>query len=149
MMRKYPERPLVGVGAVIIREGKILLVKRANEPNKGRWSVPGGLVRKGESLVEALKREIKEELNVDVEVGDVACVADEIFYDERGEIPYHYVIIDFFAEIYGNPKPGSDAADVKWIPLSEIDKVDVVDFVRMLIKKIIRKDDNIYLRKNK
>ena len=146
-MRRYPERPLVGVGAVIIKEGKILLVKRANEPNKGRWSVPGGLVRKGESLVDALKREIREELNVDIDVGDVACVTDEIFYDDKGGVAYHYVVIDFFAEIRGNPKPGSDAADVKWVSLKEIDKIDVVEFVKMLVEKITRKEGGIYLRK--
>ncbi len=146
-MREYPERPLVGVGAVIIENGKILLVKRANEPNKGKWSVPGGLVRTGESLVEALKRELKEELNVDAEVFDVACVTDEIFYDEYKRVRYHYVVIDFFAKISGNPKAGSDAAEIRWIPMKEIDEIEAVDFVKMLVKVISNERRNIYISK--
>ncbi len=146
-MREYPERPLVGVGAVIIEDEKILLVKRANEPNKGKWSVPGGLVKAGESLIEALKRELKEELNVDAEIFDVACVTDEIFYDEDRRVRYHYVVIDFFAKIFGDPKAGSDAADIRWIPLANIDEIDAVDFVKTLVKVISDKKRNIYISK--
>lgn len=145
-MRRYPENPLVGVGAVVIRDGKILLVKRANEPNKGKWSVPGGLVRTGETLEEALKREILEELGVSVEVGDVACVTDEIFYDENRNVEYHYIVIDFYADINGEPRPMSDAADVAWFDLNRIDEIDVVDFVFRLVENITKNSGRIYLR---
>ncbi len=145
-MRKYPERPLVGVGAVIIRDGKILLVKRANEPNRGRWSVPGGLVRSGERLKDALKREIREELGVDITVGDVACVTDEIFLDEKGNAEYHYIVIDFFADIIdGAPRAMSDAEDVEWFDLSRIEGGNVVYFVEKLVRRILSEKDEIYI----
>ncbi|AIY90074.1 NUDIX hydrolase [Geoglobus acetivorans] len=145
-MRRYPERPLVGVGAVIVRDRKILLVKRANEPNKGKWSVPGGLVRRGERLEEALEREIREELGVEVVVKDVACVTDEVILDENGVVEYHYVIIDFFAEITGEPRAMSDAEEVAWVELDDIESVDVVDFVKKLAAKIEGAVTGTYLR---
>ncbi len=145
-MRRYPERPLVGVGAVVIRDGKILLVKRANEPNRGKWSVPGGLVRTGETLEDALKREIREELGVDVQVKDIACVTDEIFYDESRKVEYHYIVIDFYADITGEPRPMSDAADVAWFDLNSIKEIDAVDFIFRLVQNILQKSGRIYLR---
>ncbi|AKG91183.1 ADP-ribose pyrophosphatase [Geoglobus ahangari] len=145
-MRRYPEKPLVGVGAVVIRNGKILLVKRANEPNKGKWSVPGGLVRAGETLEEALKREMREELGVEVEVGDVACVTDEIFYDGEKRVEYHYVVIDFYADIDGEPKAMSDAADVGWFELERVGEIGAVDFVLRLVENITKNSGKIYLR---
>ena len=144
-MREFPERPLVGVGAVIIENGRILLVKRANEPNKGKWSVPGGLVRVGESLIDALKREIKEEVGVEIEVDDVACVSEEIFRD--GEVRFHYVIIDFFAKIVdGNVRPGSDAQEIKWVPINEVDKIEAVDFVKELVNSISKGREKIFIK---
>ncbi len=144
-MREYPERPVIGVGAVIIEDGKILLVKRANEPNKNKWSIPGGLVRVGETLHEALRREILEEIGVEIEIGEVACVTEEIFVDERGRIRYHYVIVDFFARIKeGEIKAGSDAKEVRWANLSDLGE-DVVPFVRKLVEKILKKEKVIYL----
>ena len=134
------------MGAVIIRDGKILLVKRANEPNRGRWSVPGGLVRSGERLKDALKREIREELGVDITVGDVACVTDEIFLDEKGNAEYHYIVIDFFADIIdGAPRAMSDAEDVEWFDLSRIEGGNVVYFVEKLVRRILSEKDEIYI----
>lgn len=145
MTREFPERPLVGVGAVIIENNRILLVKRANEPNKGKWSVPGGLVRVGESLVDALKREIREEVGVEIEVDDVACVSEEIF--RNGEVRFHYVIIDFFARIiHGKATPGSDAAEIRWVPIHEVDKIETVDFVKELINSISRGREKIFIK---
>ena len=144
-MREFPERPLVGVGAVIIENGRILLVKRANEPNKGKWSVPGGLVRVGESLIDALKREIKEEVGVEIEVDDVACVSEEIF--RNGEVRFHYVIIDFFARIVdGDVRPGSDAQEIKWVPINEVDKIEAVDFVKELVDSISKGREKIFIK---
>ncbi len=139
-------RPVVGVGAVIIKDGKILLVKRGNEPNKGKWSIPGGLVNTGESLVDALKREIMEEVGLEIDVDDVACVSEEVFRD-NGNVKYHYIIIDFFANITGGElRVGSDAVDARWVKLNEIDSLDVVDFVRKLVNKILRNEEGIYLK---
>ncbi len=145
-MREYPTQPVVGVGAVIIEDGKILLVKRGNEPNKYMWSIPGGIVKVGESLIDALKREVEEEVGLKVEVGDVACVSEEII-EENGKIRFHYVIIDFFANVVGgNLKPNSDALDAKWVPLNEVDSLDVVDFVKKLVGKIKREEKGVYLK---
>ena len=145
-MRRYPGRPLIGVGAVIVENGKILLVRRVNDPNKGKWSVPGGLVRAGERLEEALKREIMEELGVEIETGDVACVTDEIFRDKNGDVEYHYVVIDFFAKIVeGVPRAMSDADQVRWFDLSEISSAETVDFVGKLAEKLLSGNDEIYI----
>jgi len=139
-------RPLVGVSAVIIEDGKILLVKRGNEPNKGKWSIPGGLVNTGESLEDALKREIMEEVGFEIDVEDVACVSEEVFR-ENGDVKYHYIIIDFFANIVGGElRVGSDAVDAKWVKLNEIDSLDVVDFVKKLVNRILRNEEGIYLK---
>ncbi|AGK61872.1 ADP-ribose pyrophosphatase [Archaeoglobus sulfaticallidus PM70-1] len=145
-MRENPVRPMVGVGAVIIQNGKVLLVKRANEPNKGYWSVPGGLVRVGESLRSALAREVKEETGLEIEIGDVACVSEEII--GNGEVRFHYVIIDFFSEIKGGePKAGSDALEVRWFDINSIDSSEkVVDFVKKLMKNLKHKDRTVYLK---
>ena len=141
-MRRYPGRPLIGVGAVIVENGKILLVRRVNDPNKGKWSVPGGLVRAGERLEEALKREIMEELGVEIETGDVACVTDEIFRDKNGDVEYHYVVLDFFAKIVeGVPRAMSDADEVRWFDLSEISSAETVDFVGKLAEKLLSGND--------
>ncbi len=145
-MREYPTQPVVGVGAVIIEDGKILLVKRGNEPNKYMWSIPGGIVKVGESLIEALKREVEEEVGLKVEVGDVACVSEEII-EENGKIRFHYVIIDFFANVVGGDlNPNSDALDARWVPLNEVDSLDVVDFVKKLVEKIKREEKGVYLK---
>ncbi len=141
-MREFPDRPLVGVGAVIVKEDKILLIKRAYEPNRGLWSIPGGLVRLGESLEVALKREVKEETGVSIEVGDVVFVGEEIF--KANGVRYHYIIIDFLAEIMdGELKAGSDAEAVKWFSFDEIGE-ESVEFVRRIISKIRSGDKRIY-----
>ena len=143
MKRKYPERPLVGVGAIIVEGNRILLVKRASEPNKGMWSVPGGLVRAGEKLEEALKREVKEETGLEIEVGDLGFVSEEII--RKDDLKYHYVIIDFLAEVKGGElKAGSDAEDAKWVKLDEVGE-DVVEFVRRIALEMKSGRKGIYL----
>ncbi len=145
-MREYPRQPVVGVGAVIIKDGKILLVKRGNEPNRDMWSIPGGIVKVGESLIEALKREVEEEVGLKIDVGDVACVSEEII-EENGRIRFHYVIIDFFAEVVGGElKPNSDALDAKWVDLDDIDSLEVVDFVKKLVKRLKDGGRGVYLK---
>jgi len=145
MGRKYPSYPFVGTGAVILDGEKILLVKRANEPNRGLWSVPGGVVRLGETLHSALIREVKEETGLDIEVKDVACVSEEIF--RNGDIRFHYVIIDFFAEIKsGELRAGSDAMDVGWFSFDEVEEIEAVDFIKKLVKTLKSGEGGIYLR---
>ena len=141
--RENPERPLVGVGAIIIRGSRILLIKRASEPNKGMWSVPGGLVRAGEKLEEALKREVKEETGLEIEVGDLGFVSEEIIRQDG--LKYHYVIIDFFANIKGGElKAGSDAEDAKWVEFDSLGD-DVIEFVRKIALEMKFGRKGIYL----
>lgn len=109
--------PVVGVGAVAIRDGAILLVRRGRPPNEGLWTLPGGRLLWGESLTAAARREFAEETGLEAEVGEVAGVVERIFEDEG----YHYVIVDYFVTVAdGTPVPGDDATDARWVPLDEI-----------------------------
>ena len=114
--RAYPERPLIGVGAVILHDEDVLLVQRRNMPGKGEWSLPGGLVKLGEPVQEALHRELLEELSVHVRLLGLVGVYERIVRDVNNTIQYHYVIVDYCAQIVsGTPKAGSDAAQVLWV----------------------------------
>ena len=111
-MRRYPDRPVVSVGAAIIDGDRVLLVQRAQEPLKGRWSLPGGVVESGEELRAAVAREVREETGLNVEVGPVVEVLDRISRDDAGRIEYHYVIIDYLCRASsGSLACASDAAD--------------------------------------
>ncbi len=99
MSRLYPSRPIVGVGAVIVREGEVLIVRRANPPLQGEWSIPGGALDLGEKLRDGVAREVREETGLDVEVGPVLDVFDSIFPDGEGRTQYHYVLIDYLCHL--------------------------------------------------
>ena len=113
---------MVGVGAVVVRDGKALVVKRAHEPRKGEWSLPGGLLELGESLQDAVRREIKEETSLDIDVGPIIETFDRVHRDDHGKIRYHFVIVDFLCWANGgDAAPGSDADGVAWVTPAEID----------------------------
>src|SRR5687767_15903943 len=107
MSREFPERPIVGVGGVVVQNGRALIVKRAHEPRKGEWSLPGGLVELGETLVEATRREIKEETGLVVDVGDVVEVFDRVHHLD-GRIRYHFVIVDYVCWPVGGTLQAAD-----------------------------------------
>ena len=114
MQREYPEMPLVGVGAVIVHQDRVLLIRRGTEPMKGRWSIPGGLIELGESLHDAVRREIREETSLDVEPVALVELVDRVHRDET-RVRYHYVIADYLCRVVGGePQAGSDAAEVYW-----------------------------------
>ena len=126
MKREYPESPIVGVGGVIFDGASVLLAQRGQEPGKGTWSLPGGAVELGEKLIDALKREIREEIGIEIEVGGLIRVLDRIIQDEEKRIRYHYVIVDYWGwKVSGQPKPGSDASDVCFVSLKGIQKMDI------------------------
>lgn len=126
MKREYPEAPIVGVGGVVFDGALVLLAKRGQEPAKGTWSLPGGAVELGEKAVDALKREIREEIGIEIEVGGLIRVLDRIIQDEEKRIRYHYVIVDYWGwKVSGEAKPGSDTSDICFVPLKEIQKKDI------------------------
>jgi 8-oxo-dGTP diphosphatase len=113
--RQYPERPIVGVGAVIVEAGKVVLVRRRYEPLKGHWSLPGGTVEVGEALETALTREMVEETGLVVEVGPVIEVFDRIMRDEQQRVRYHFVLIDYLCWPSGGAlQAGSDVDTAIW-----------------------------------
>ncbi|HEX8924807.1 MAG TPA: NUDIX hydrolase [Terriglobales bacterium] len=122
MTREYPDRPLVGVGAVVVEDDRVLVVRRAHAPLAGEWSIPGGLLELGEKLREGCAREVLEETGLNVEVGEVLDVFDSIFPDAEGRTQYHYVLIDFLCRpIGGTLGAADDAADVRWCSSEELD----------------------------
>lgn len=133
MTREYPDRPVVGVGGVVVLNDRALIVKRAHEPRKGEWSLPGGLVELGETLAEAAKREIKEETGLDVEIGEVIEVFDRV-HRQDGRVRYHFVIVDYLCRpIGGTLRPGSDAEAVAWVKAEEIPAYGVNEFATRVI----------------
>ncbi|MEM3000168.1 MAG: NUDIX hydrolase [Candidatus Bathyarchaeia archaeon] len=143
MKKEYPERPVVGVGAIIIKDGKILLEKRKSAPAKGEWSVPGGLVELGESIEQAVIREVKEETGVDVASPRLVDVIDHISLDEKGAVKYHFVIIDYFVSVTGGElRAASDADDLKWVPLDEVEQYDLTESFRRFFRQNRQKLEN-------
>ena len=138
-MRAYPDRPIVAVGAVILDAGRVLLVRRGQEPLKGEWSLPGGAVEVGETLEAALVREVREETSLDVVVGPVVEVLDSIRHDAVGRAQYHYVIVDYACRVRaGTPTAavrGTDADDVQWVPVEELDRYRVTATAIAVIRK--------------
>jgi mutator protein MutT len=115
MQREYPETPLMGVGAVVVDQGRVLLIRRGSEPLKGHWSLPGGLVEVGESLTQAVIREVREETGLIVEPIELVELLDRI-YMENTRVRYHYVIADYLCRVTGGGlNAGSDAEAVRWI----------------------------------
>jgi len=121
MGREYPDNPLVGVGAVIIQDGRVLLIRRGQPPLLGEWSLPGGVLECGETLSEATIREAREETGLTVETGEMLGVYERIIRSEDGRVRYHYVLIDFLCRpSTGTLSAGSDATEVRWFTAEEL-----------------------------
>jgi 8-oxo-dGTP diphosphatase len=130
--RLYPDQPVVGVGAVIVKECKIALIKRGNEPSKGKWTIPGGLVELAESPEQAVIREAKEETGLDVDTPTLIDVVSNVDFDDKGKVKYHYVIIDYFVHVKkGVARASSDAMELRWVPFEEVEKYDLTASFRL------------------
>jgi ADP-ribose pyrophosphatase len=139
MRRKYPSAPIVAVGAVVIKDSQVLLVRRANDPNRGQWSIPGGIVDLGETLAQAAIREVREECRVEIEPGDVLTTYDLIRRDKRGRVLYHYVLIDLAARhLSGEPMAGTDASDVRWVDEAQLDELDIAPRLLPVLRQALR-----------
>lgn len=134
--REFPARPILGVGAVVVDGGRVLLVRRANEPLKGEWSLPGGAVELGETLHAAIAREVKEETGLEVEVGPIIDVLDRLRFDADGRPRFHYVLVDFICRPTGGALAcGSDAAGATWADLVELPGYGVAESTVSVIVK--------------
>lgn len=119
MQREFPETPLVGVGAVVVQEGRVLLVRRGKEPLRGQWSLPGGMLEVGEALADGAAREVREETGLTVEPVELVELLDRI-YREDGRVRYHYVIADYLCRVLGGElKAASDADEARWVERAE------------------------------
>ena len=137
MQRQYPSQPLIGVGAIIIHQSKILIVKRANEPAKGLWSIPGGVVELGEHLHGAIKREVKEETGLEVDIERLVDAVDNIVLDVEGRIQYHYVLLDYLCRLRGGVlKAADDVHEIQWIPLRALHSLPITSSLNRVIAKI-------------
>lgn len=141
MKREYPETPLIGVGAVILDQGHVVLVKRKFPPLAGEWSIPGGRLEIGETQREAVVRETREETGLTVEPGELLGVYDRLLRDDGGRILYHYVLIDFLCwRVAGELQPGGDAEDARWFSKQEMGKIsmleDTAEVIRLGFKRV-------------
>lgn len=136
MAREYPDAPVAGVGGVVICGSDVLLVRRAFPPRQGQWSLPGGRVELGESLVAAVRREVLEETGIEVVVGPIVEAFDRIHHDEAGRVRYHFVIVDFLCRPCGGAlRPGDDAADARWVARGEVAGLEVNAHAVAVIEK--------------
>jgi 8-oxo-dGTP diphosphatase len=136
MKRDYPERPIIGVGAVIVEGSRALLVRRNTEPLRGEWSVPGGVLELGEKLRDGVRREALEETGVEVEAGEVLDVFDSIFTDALGQTQYHYVLIDYLCRpVSGQARAGSDVSDVRWVSIEALPAMGLRESIEQVVRK--------------
>ena len=135
MSHEFPAAPVVGVGGVVVLDGKALIVKRGHEPRKGEWSLPGGRVELGESLPDATRREIKEETGLDVDVGPLVEAFDRV-HRLDGRVRYHFVILDYLCvPIGGELEAGDDADDVAWVAAEELEAYGVNAYAAAVIRR--------------
>ena len=140
MKREYPDTPLVGVGAVIIEDGRVLLVKRGHPPLAGEWSIPGGVLELGETVRQAAVREAREETCLTVQAAELLGVYDRVLRDQAQRTLYHYVLVDFLChKLAGEPQAAGDADQVRWFTPAEAGKLglaeDTAEVVRLGFEK--------------
>ncbi|MEP6644409.1 MAG: NUDIX hydrolase [Acidobacteriaceae bacterium] len=124
MRREYPDAPIAGVGAIVIDHGRVLLIKRGGPPLQGEWSIPGGAMELGETVREAVVREVFEETGLVVEAVELLGVFDRVVKDGQGKILYHYVLVDFLCRrVRGEVRASEDADDARWFSVEEVKAV--------------------------
>jgi 8-oxo-dGTP diphosphatase len=139
--RQYPDRPIVGVGAVIVAGGRVVLIRRGVEPLKGQWSLPGGAVELGETLEASIAREIQEETGLEVEVGPVIEVFDRIMKDDHDRVQYHYVLVDYLCwPVRGALRAGSDVDEAVLVDPAEMEPYQLTAKAAAVIERALELD---------
>jgi 8-oxo-dGTP diphosphatase len=146
--REYPERPVVGIGGVVIDQGRTLLIRRGSEPLLGEWSIPGGTLELGESLQEGVARELLEETGIEVRVLDLIEVFDRVYREDapngaemKGRPRFHFVIADYLCErLSGDPRAGSDVTDVAFAREDELTRLHLTETATRVLKKAFAMD---------
>ena len=134
--RRYPKRPLVGVGALIFREGRILMAQRGKEPLKGWWSLPGGALELGEELKDAVRREVLEETGLEIRPVAVFEIFERIMRDVAGAPEYHYVLIDYVCEVTGGElRAGDDVCAVEWVSRPDLRQLPITEGTLAVIER--------------
>jgi ADP-ribose pyrophosphatase YjhB (NUDIX family) len=142
MGRAYPSQPVAGVGAIVLQQDDVLLVRRGNEPQKGLWSAPGGALELGESLQQGVRREVLEETGVEVRVLQLAEVFERIMTDDRGAVEYHYVLLDYLCEPVGGAlSAGDDAAEAAWVNRADLSARSLTPGLERVIEKAFQLRD--------
>ncbi len=125
----------MGVGAVLVKNGSIVLIKRGNEPSKGKWTIPGGLVELAETPEQAVIRETKEEIGIEAENATLLDVVSNVDYDEQGKVKYHYIIIDYFVHVKGGSlRASSDAVELRLVNFDEVENFNLTPSFRLFFR---------------
>jgi ADP-ribose pyrophosphatase YjhB (NUDIX family) len=128
----------MAVGAIVVKDGRVLLARRGREPSYGLWSVPGGAVRLGEGLKAAAQREIREECGIEIEVGDIIEVIERMVRDADGRIQYHYVIVDYLSRwVSGHLRPSSEVLEARWVPPEEFPQYPMTVGTAEVIRRML------------
>ncbi len=136
MAREYPQHPMVGVAAIVLRDDEVLLVERGHEPAKGLWGPPGGLLELGETVEAGVRREVLEECGITIAVGPLVAVFEPVERDSDGRVRFHFVVLDYLARyISGEVRSADDAADARWVSLEALDELPMLDVTREVIRK--------------
>jgi 8-oxo-dGTP diphosphatase len=147
--REFPKRPLVGVGGVVISDGRALLIRRGGPPLQGQWSIPGGMLEVGETLFGGVQRELLEETGIEVRVGELIEVFERINLDTEGKARYHFVVLDYLCEpIRGEARAGSDVTDVAWATPEELERYSLTETATRVILKAFEMTRQRSLQRN-
>lgn len=134
--REYPDAPVVGVGGVVIHEGRALLIKRGSAPLEGQWSIPGGTLELGESIEEGVRRELMEETGIEVRVLGMIEAFDRIFRDDAGKIQFHFVIVDYLCELVsGEAVAAGDVTDTAWVREEDLGGYKLTETATRVLRK--------------
>jgi ADP-ribose pyrophosphatase YjhB (NUDIX family) len=137
--RRYPKRPLIGVGAIILQRDRVLMALRGKQPLEGWWSLPGGLLEIGESLADAVRREVREETGLEVKPAGVIEIFERIIRDPKGVPEYHYVLVDYLCRTSGGSlRAASDARAVEWVRRSDLPNLRITEGTLPVIEKAFR-----------